>query len=219
MRVTNKPKRLPTSIGNRFLIKTFYALCKKEGSNSSIFSKLCVGGAGRRAHKAWLSLLCTSLSTAHRVYFSQIKISRSVLLLAGWCVEVRGGVCGRGRVRSRPRRPGSHRVSRKPGRTHRHVERVNHARYQKLRRLSESVGHIHQLLYVICGWILSFIAFLVCCAVTRAVLCALSMFGQKVVSTCNGECEWNYWSSSECCIVEVVRKVLGYETITEVPTS
>lgn len=47
MRVTNKPKRVPTSIGNRILIKTFYALCKK-GSNGSIFAKLCDGGAGRR---------------------------------------------------------------------------------------------------------------------------------------------------------------------------
>lgn len=95
MRLTNKQERVPTSIGNRHLIKMFYALWKKDRT-VQFSPNHATSTRGVASHKAWLSVLCTSLSTAHRVYFSQIKISQSVLLLAGWCVEVRGGVLGRG---------------------------------------------------------------------------------------------------------------------------
>lgn len=81
-----------------------------------------VGAGRRRPTKADYRSRGTSLSTAHRVYFSQIKISQSVLLLAGWCVEVRGGVYGRGWGRHRPRQP-SRVVDQRPltSRTHRHA--------------------------------------------------------------------------------------------------
>lgn len=176
-------KQVETSANfDRLLIKTFHALCKK-GSNGSIFSKPC-DGEGVGCHKAWLSPLCTSLSTAHRVYFSQIWISRSVLLLAGWCVEVRGGVCGRGWLSLRPLRA---RVSQSESQAGPYARTCGPRESCLISKAPPTiwVGRARSptsLCYLrvnILSCITFFCNIFLCCAVTREVLCE---FGFKVWS-------------------------------------
>lgn len=89
------------------------------------------------------------------LFFSRlrVKISRES---RDWVYSARGR--GGAAVRAPPLRSGGGDGGGRVGALHSHAWAAaavtpRHARYQELRRLPQSVGHIHQLLYAVCGWI------------------------------------------------------------------
>lgn len=117
-----------------------------------------------------------SLSPAHHVYFSEIKISQSGERLAGWHVGVRGGVWGRVvRAAPGPVLPDGRRPRQRDARSCGLRVRRNHARHKEFRRLPQSVGPFYQLLDAFCGWIF-FNFYTMCCEVCH-VLCWCGVMG------------------------------------------